>query len=83
MRSMLFAPSFGLIVRRRREQLALSQEKLAELADIHRNYIGLIERAERVASIEIAFRVARALGTRLSALVAEAEQPPHRTRRNR
>ena len=64
---------FGSVVRRRREERRLSQERLAELAEVHRNYIGLIERAERVPTIEIGRRVASALGLRLSALIREAE----------
>ena len=80
MRSPRFAPIFGTVVRRRREQRALSQEKLAELAGVHRNYIGLIERAERVPSLEIAWRVATALGTHLSSLIEEAERAEQKKR---
>ena len=38
------ASLFGKAVRQRREKLELSQEKLAEKADLHRTYIGDIER---------------------------------------
>lgn len=40
----------------------LSQEKLAELADVHRNYIGHVERAERNMTIDSIERIAKALG---------------------
>jgi transcriptional regulator with XRE-family HTH domain len=52
---------FGRRVRERRLALGLSQEKLAELAGVHRTYMSEIERGERnVALINIS-RVARAL----------------------
>ncbi len=38
---------FGQMVRDQRKKLGLSQEKLAELADVHRTYVGMIERGEK------------------------------------
>ena len=65
---------FGEIVRRLRLESGLSQERLAELSGLHRNYIGAIERAERTPSIVSADRIARALGTTLAGLFAELER---------
>ena len=38
---------FGHNVQKHRIRQGLSQEKLAELAGLHRTYIGMIERAEK------------------------------------
>jgi transcriptional regulator with XRE-family HTH domain len=48
-----------------------SQEKLAEKADLHRNYIGDIERGEENVSIDALRRIATALKVRLSDLVRD------------
>lgn len=65
---------FAQVLRRHRSRLGLSQEALAEAAGVHHTYVGLVERGERNPSIDAAERLARALGRRLSTLVAEAEK---------
>ncbi|MEM1170005.1 MAG: helix-turn-helix transcriptional regulator [Cyanobacteria bacterium P01_H01_bin.35] len=52
---------FGQQVRKLRQAKGLSQEKLAELAGLHRNYIGGIERGERNVALLNILRLARAL----------------------
>lgn len=49
----------------------LSQEYLAELAGLHRTYIGSVERGERNISIDNMERVASALGRDLRDLLTE------------
>lgn len=44
-----------------RAEKGLSQEALAELADLHRTYVGSIERRERNVSIDNVERLAAAL----------------------
>lgn len=68
------SPAFGAAVRKLRKAKGLSQEMLAEKADIHHTHVGLIERGERNPSLDVAHRVARALGLTLSAMIAEAER---------
>lgn len=52
---------FGEKVRTERRQLGLSQEDLAERADVHRTYIGMIERAEKNITLENIEKIAKAL----------------------
>jgi transcriptional regulator with XRE-family HTH domain len=51
----------GKAVRKRRHSMGLSQEALAEKADLHWTYIGGIERGERNVSLINIVRIARAL----------------------
>ena len=53
---------FAENVKRRRLKLDLSQEELADLAGVHRTYIGMLERGEKNVTIYNIERVAAALG---------------------
>jgi transcriptional regulator with XRE-family HTH domain len=66
--------AFGPLVKKYRLAKELSQEELAEKADVHPTYIGLLERRQRTPGIDVAERVARAIGMKLSHLIAEAER---------
>ncbi len=68
------AREFGALVRRLRLEKGLSQERLAELCGMHRNYVGAVERAERTPSIVAAHKLAKALGTTLSSMFSELER---------
>ena len=68
------AVRFGELARQVRLEQGLSQERLVELSGLHRNYIDAVERVERTPSIVQADRLARALGTTLSEMLAEAER---------
>jgi transcriptional regulator with XRE-family HTH domain len=70
--------TLGGFIRRHRDAQDLSQELLAEIAGIDRNYVGLIERGERSPSLDLTQKVAAALGLRLATLLAEMEDhcPP-------
>lgn len=65
---------FGGAVRRRREQLKLSQEDFADKAGIHRTYVSSIERGKVGVSIGVAQRLAVALEWPLSRLFRELEK---------
>lgn len=64
---------FGMAVRRLRLAAGLSQERLAALAGIHRNYAGAVERGERNIALVNMERIAKALKMPLSQLIATAE----------
>ena len=59
----------GATVRKRRVALGLSQEQLAERADLHWTYIGGIERGERNVGLLNIVKIARALNTSPSRLL--------------
>ncbi|HDQ8614377.1 TPA: helix-turn-helix transcriptional regulator, partial [Pseudomonas aeruginosa] len=52
---------FAANVRRRRLELGLSQEELAEAAGVHRTYVGMLERGEKNVTIYNIERIAIAL----------------------
>ena len=62
---------FGRRVRQFREAEGLSQERLADKAGLHKNYVGAVERGEINLSLENAGKLAKALGVHLSDLVRE------------
>lgn len=66
--------AFGEAVRKFRTAKGLSQEKLAEHADIHRTYIGDVERGLRNIALVNMHRIAAALGVSLSELIGEMEK---------
>ncbi|MCC7013616.1 MAG: helix-turn-helix transcriptional regulator [Planctomycetes bacterium] len=65
---------FGPTVRQHRERAVPSQEELGYRADRHRMYVSMLEPDERCPSLETIAKVARALDTKASALVAAWEK---------
>lgn len=62
---------FGRAVRKRRQELCLSQEELADRAGIHRTYVGDVERGERNIALQNIEKLATALGIMISTLMRE------------
>jgi transcriptional regulator with XRE-family HTH domain len=65
---------FGNTVRKLRLQLGLSQEQLAERADLHRTYIAGIERGGRNITLRSLEKLAKALGVPVASLLTDAAE---------
>lgn len=62
---------FAKRVREERKKLGLSQEEFAAKAGFHRTYIGMIERAERNITLSNIEKIAKAIHTKVSALLKD------------
>lgn len=60
---------FASNVRKERQKLGISQEKLAELSGLHRTYIGAVERCEKNITLISAQKIANTLKLDLSYLL--------------
>lgn len=60
---------FGRKVRMERQRRHISQEKLGEMAKVHRTYIGMIERGEKNITLLNIEKVAMALDLTLKQLM--------------
>lgn len=64
---------FGAEIKRRRIELGISQEKLAERANLHRTYVSDVEAGKRNPSLASIQRLTLALGASLGAIFASVE----------
>ena len=60
---------FGEAIRKHRKKAGLTQERLAERADMHHNFIGEVERGNMECSLTSMVKIAKALGVRVRDLV--------------
>jgi transcriptional regulator with XRE-family HTH domain len=65
---------FSQRLRQIRQNRELSQEELADLAGLHRTYVGSVERGERNISIDTMERLAKALDVDITDLLKEATE---------
>ncbi len=56
-------------LRQLRNARGLSQEELADRADINRNYVGMLERAEHAATVDMLEKLAEVLGVQPAELL--------------
>ena len=62
--------AFGTKMRSLRKEKGLSQEALADIAGMHRTYIGAIERGEQNVSLDNINKIAKALKVKPSTLLS-------------
>ena len=65
---------FGEQVRKVRSAKGVSQERLSELAGLHRTYISLIERGERNVTLRTIAKIAKSLDVDLAELMPRPAQ---------
>lgn len=73
--------AFGIVLRDLRKKCGLSQEALAHEAGMERNYISLLELGRNSASINIIFKLARALGVTPSEMLGQVETSLNKPKR--
>lgn len=66
--------TIGKNLRNFRKRLGVSQEQLAELAELHRTYIGAVERGEKNISAKNIEKIANVLGVEPFLLLKEPTQ---------
>ncbi len=70
----MLSEAFGKVLRNYRTKAGLSQEKLAEFADLDRTYISLLERGLRQPSLNIVFSLSKALDVRPHQMIEDVEK---------
>jgi len=65
---------FGEVIRELRKERSLSQEELADKADVHRTYVGMIERGEKNITIENIQKLAKALNVSLKSIFEKLDK---------
>jgi len=65
---------FGIRVRQLRKEKGISQEELAHRADLHRTYIGMIERAEKNITLLNVEKIAKSLEINITDLFSKQDE---------
>jgi transcriptional regulator with XRE-family HTH domain len=66
----------GLKIKELREKAGLTQEELAFISNLHRTYIGMIERAEKNITITTLFKISNALGVSIKEIMQDFDDKP-------
>ena len=61
-------------LRKARERAGLTQEKLGFEAGVHRTYVSMLERDVKSPTLDVLFRLCKALSVRPSRLIARIEK---------
>ena len=68
-----FRKALGAVIREERKRLCCPQDEFADYLEIHRTYLGGIERGERNITIDVLEKICLRLGISISALIKRAE----------
>ena len=63
--------SIGKNIRKRRDELGIKQEELAEMVELSVSYVGAIERGEKLPKLEVFIRIANALKVSADTLLSD------------
>ena len=69
----LLAVSLGNVIKVHRDAAKMSQERLAQMCGLHRNYMWQVEQGKYSVSVKTLASIASALDVRASTLLSEAE----------
>lgn len=72
--------TIGKNIRKYRKEKDIRQDKLAEMADLSTNYIGMIERGEKVPSLETFLKICEALDVFADMLLADTNYNGYRVK---
>jgi len=64
----------GKEIRKARKEACMSQEELAEKADIHRTYVSLLERDLKSPTVEVLIRICAALKIKASDILKRIDE---------
>ena len=68
-----FRKALGAVIREERKRLGCPQDEFADYLEIHRTYLGGIERGERNITIDVLEKICVRLDVSMSTLVLRAE----------
>ncbi len=68
----------GTVLKQKRKQKNITQSKLAEICDLHEDYIVKIERGKRQPSISTLFKIADGLNTPAATIIKKVDQLRHK-----
>ena len=66
--------AFGIVLRQRRKEIAMSQEDLALSSELDRTYISLLERGKKSPTLVTIFKLAFVLDIKPSELLGRVEE---------
>ena len=72
--------TIGKNIRKYRKEKDIRQDKLAEMADLSTNYIGMIERGEKIPSLETFLKICEALDVSADMLLADTNYNGYRVK---